>query len=119
MNNYGSSNAMEADGAVGMWQRPIEKYKLRYTSVIADGDAKTYMAICDAKPYRPCVEIEKHECVGHVQKRMINHLKALKKSNPVDSDGRHIRIGGRNWITDVVMKHFQRYYGKGHPLPFK
>ena len=50
--------------------------------------------------------------MGHVQKRMINHLKALKKSNPVNSDGRHVRIGGRKWIIDVVMKRFQRYYGK-------
>ena len=31
-----------------------------------------------------------HECVRHVQKRMLNHLKALKKSNSMDSDGRHI-----------------------------
>ena len=31
VNYYGSSNAMEADGAVVMWQRSIEKYKLRYT----------------------------------------------------------------------------------------
>ena len=57
---------MEADGAVVMWQRSIEKYKLHYTSVIADGDAKTYKAICGAKPYGSGVEIEKHECVGHV-----------------------------------------------------
>ena len=64
------------------------------------------------KPCGPGLEIEKHECVGHVQKRMINHLKTLKKSNPVDSDGRHVKIGGRNRITDVVMKRFQRYYGK-------
>ena len=80
--------------------------------MIADGDAKTYKAICDAKPYGPDVEIVKHECMGHVQKRMMNHLKALKQSNPVDSDGRRVRIGGQNWITDVVMKQYQRYYGK-------
>ena len=103
---------MEADGAVVMWQRSIEEHKLRYTSVIADGDAKTYKAICDGKPYRSDVEIVKHECVGHVQKRMMNHLKALKQSNPVDSDGRRVRIAGQNWITDVVMKRYERYYGK-------
>ena len=79
--------------------------------MIADGNAKAYKAICDAKP-GPGVEIEKHECVGHVQKRWTNHLKALKKSNPVESDGRHIRIGRRNRITDVVMKRFQQYYSK-------
>ena len=67
VNHYGSSNAMEADGAVVMWQRSIEKHKLRYTSVIADGDAKTYKAICDTKPYGPDVEIVKHECVAHAE----------------------------------------------------
>ena len=102
VNHYGSSNAMEADGVVVIWQRSIEEHKLHYTSVIAD--AKTYKAICDGKPYGPGVEIVKHECVGHVQKRMMNHLKALKQSNPVDSDGRRIRIGGWNRITDVVRK---------------
>ena len=99
---------IEADGVVVMWQGYIEKYKLRYTSVIADGDAKTYKAICDAKLYGPGIEIEKHECLGHVQKRMINHLKPLKMSSPMDSDGRHVRIGRRNRITDVVMMRFQR-----------
>ena len=39
VNHYGSSNAMVADGAVIMWQRSIEKYKLSYTSVITDGGA--------------------------------------------------------------------------------
>ena len=52
------------------------------------------------------------KCVEHVQKGMINHLKALRWSNTVESGGRHVRIGERNWITDVVMKRFQRYYGK-------
>ena len=51
VNPYSSSNTVEAGGAVVMWQRSIEKYKLRYTSVIADGNAKTYKVICDAKPY--------------------------------------------------------------------
>ena len=57
-----------------MEQRSIEKYKLRYTSVIADSDAKIYKIICDEKIYGPGVEIEKHECVGRVQKKMTNHL---------------------------------------------
>ena len=58
VNHYGSLNAMETDRAVVMWQLSIEKYKLHYTSVIADCDSKTYKAICDVKPYGPGVEIQ-------------------------------------------------------------
>ena len=69
---------MEANDAMVMWQRSIEKRKPCYTSVIADGDSKTYKAICDTKPYGPDVEIVKHECVAHVQKRMMNHPEVVQ-----------------------------------------
>ena len=43
MNYTGSSNAMVKDGAVRICERSVEKYKLRYTSMISDADSSTYL----------------------------------------------------------------------------
>lgn len=68
VNYSGSSNVMEAQGALNIWKRSVDKHKLRYTSMIADGDSKTYATIAEAKPYGDEYSIVKHECIGHVQK---------------------------------------------------
>ena len=44
-NYYGSSGAMETEGAVRIWSRSIEKHKLRYTTMISDGDSSTFPTI--------------------------------------------------------------------------
>ena len=82
--NYsGSSPAMEAEGALRIWKRSVELLKLRYTTVISDGDSKTIKMLNDHKPYGEGITIEKHECVGHVQKRMGKQLRELKSKTKV------------------------------------
>ena len=103
---------MEAEGAMRIWKRSVEKYRLRYTSMIADGDSSTYHTISEALPYGVNHPISKHECVGHVQKRMFNHLESLKKQRHCDQDGKVIRLGGRGRLTKDLMLQFQRWYGK-------
>ena len=49
--------------------RLVKDLKLGYTTFIGDGDAKTFACLTDLKPYGEDVEIVKHECVGHVQKK--------------------------------------------------
>lgn len=90
----------------------MEKHKLRYTSVISDGDSKTYAALLEANPYGNAHPIVKFECVGHVQKRMYSRLKALKGRTNVDKNGKVVKIGGRGRITEQKMILIQRYYGK-------
>ena len=63
-----------------IWLHLIKDLKLRYTTFIGDGDAKTFAYLTELKPYGEDVEIIKHECVGHVQKRMGMALRKLKKS---------------------------------------
>ena len=117
--NYtGSSPAMEATGALQIWKRSEAKLKLRYTTMISDGDAKTVQHLNENKPYREGVMIEKHECVGHVQKRMGTQLRTLKKSGKRDSSGKAVKFGGRGRLTDKVVDQLQVYYGgaiRGHP----
>jgi hypothetical protein len=111
--NYtGASGNMEAEGALAIWRRSVTKHKLRYTSMIADGDSATYPMVSSASPYGNDHPIIKHECVGHVQKRMYNHLKAAKAKRHVGANGQVVRMGGKGRLTDVLMKKFQKYYGK-------
>lgn len=111
-NFSGSSGGMEVEGAMRIWNRSVMKHKLRYTSMIADGDSSTYPTIRQAEPYGSAHPIEKHECVGHVQKRMFNHLTALKKQQHRDEKGKIIRLGGKGRLTKALMLKIQRWYGK-------
>jgi hypothetical protein len=44
-NYIGSANSMEVGAAKRVFSRSVEKYNLRYTTVICDGDAKTIAAL--------------------------------------------------------------------------
>ena len=68
LNHKGSSNSMEVEGALVLWNRSVERLNLRYVNVISDGDSKAIAAVRAAKPYGEDVSIVKFECVGHVQK---------------------------------------------------
>ena len=78
-NFQGSCPTMESEGALVLWKRSEEQLKLLYTTLISDGDAKTYNLLCENDPYNG-VPIEKHDCVGHVQKRMGSRLRNKKMS---------------------------------------
>lgn len=63
------------------------KYHLRYTQMISDGDCKSLTHLNQHQPYGD-VAIIKHECVGHVQKRVTPKLKlarTLFKRDRVDA----------------------------------
>ena len=116
VNYTGSSPAMEAAGALRIWQRSVEKLKLRYATMISDGDSKTIKHLNDNKPYGDVV-VEKNECVGHVQKRLGTQLRTLKKSGKRDGNGKPVRFGGRGRLTDKVIDQLQIFYGgaiRGH-----
>ena len=110
VNYHGSSPAMEAIGALRIWQRSVEKHNLRYTVVISDGDSKTIKHLNDNKPYAE-IEITKHECVGHIQKRLGTQLRTRKKSGKRDKDGKAVRFGGKGRLTDKVIDALQVFYG--------
>ena len=77
--NYsGSSPGMEAHGAVILWERSVAKRKLRYTTMVSDGDSKAYSSITSSNPYGDEYHVEKLDCMGHIQKRMGKALLDLK-----------------------------------------
>eukprot|EP00794_Sanderia_malayensis_P018474 gene18474-biopygen15564 len=102
------NGAMEVEAAKNLWERSVEQHKLRYTTMLCDGDSKAFGAVNELKVYGDDVEIEKEDCINHVSKRMGTALrevvavyKAQKKS-----------ISGKGKLTQIKMKKIQNYYGK-------
>ncbi|GFW60917.1 uncharacterized protein TNCV_4871281 [Trichonephila clavipes] len=71
-------------------------------------EVEAYKAVLESKPYKD-VNIEKLECVGHVEKRMGTRLRALKLKGKKLEDKKS--LGGRNRLTDAEVDKLQRYYG--------
>ncbi|GFO17377.1 hypothetical protein PoB_004388200 [Plakobranchus ocellatus] len=59
---------MEVQAAVVLWSRSVEKFHLKYTTFVGDGDSKAYNKVCEVQPYGPDTQIVKEECVNHVNK---------------------------------------------------
>ena len=50
--NYeGFSGGMEKQMAINMWKSSVEKLKMRYTTMISDGDSSTHKAPREENPY--------------------------------------------------------------------
>ncbi|KAK7106360.1 hypothetical protein V1264_017625 [Littorina saxatilis] len=110
LTHEGSSGSMEGEIAKEMFARSVEQYNLRYTSFIGDGDTSSFKKVFDSKPYGD-VDVQKLECVGHVQKRMGKRLRDVKKNarGKKLSDGKV--LGGRGRLTDTEINKIQAYYG--------
>ena len=68
---------MEPEGALRMFERSVEENNLRYTDFY--GDSKSFSEV---KNTYTGIEVQKRECIGHVQKRVGTALQKLKKDNP-------------------------------------
>lgn len=110
-NHAGSSGKMEVDGIIEMFKRSESLYGVRYKNYIGDGDSKVFKSVCEAQPYGADFQVQKKECVGHVQKRMGTRLRNLKSSfsGKLCSDGKS--IGGRGRLTAQVIDMLTKYYG--------
>ncbi|GFW03817.1 uncharacterized protein TNCV_2539281 [Trichonephila clavipes] len=100
---------MEVEGALRIFNRSEVLHNLRYTQYLGDGDSKAYKAVLESKPYKD-VNIEKLECVGHVEKRMGTRLRALKLKLKGKKLEDKKSLGGRNRLTDAEIDKLQRYY---------
>lgn len=78
-NHSGLAGKMEVDAIKEMFSRSEEKFEVKYTNYIGDGDSKTYKTILDLNPYGDDVPVVKSECVGHVEKKMGTRLRNAKK----------------------------------------
>ncbi|XP_071479563.1 uncharacterized protein [Diadema antillarum] len=74
-----SGKMMEVDAAVAIWGRSVDKHRLRCKYMVSDGDSKAFNS--DEETYGEGYKVEKLDCVGHVGKRMFNHLDKFMKSD--------------------------------------
>lgn len=111
INHKSSAGAMEAAGAVEIFQRSISKNNLRYANYLGDGDTASFSKVQEAKPYGPDFKITKLECVGHVQKRLGTRLRKLRVAykGKVLGDGKSLT--GRGRLTDVAINTLQNFFG--------
>lgn len=101
-NHQGSAGKMEVDAMVEMFARSDRLYGVKYANYIGDGDSKTFKGIVESQPYDN-FEIKKKECIDHVQKRMGNRLRNLKKQVK--------GLGGKGKLTAKLIDQLTIYYG--------
>ena len=105
--NYsGSAPAMEVEAAKVMFRRSISLYKLKYTTVLCDGDAKTIATLNDIAVYEDI--IVKEDCVNHVAKRMWKGIDTIKTQLKGTPDA----ITGKGKVTAVIQKRLSGYYAQ-------
>ena len=109
-NFFGSSGSMDSAGILAIFQRSVEKHDARYVEFLGDGDSKAHNLLVQEAVYGD-TEVEKLECVGHVQKRLGSRLRSLKKRQGTTrlEDGKG--LGGRGRLTDKRIDKLQVYYG--------
>ncbi|GLH09844.1 Uncharacterized protein GBIM_14881 [Gryllus bimaculatus] len=102
---------MELQGIKKIFLRSEVKHRTKSINFIGDGDARTFKAMVDLKPYRSNLPITKLECVGHVQKRMGTILRKMKEEykGKTLTDGK--KISAKNRLTDAVINTLSTYYG--------
>ncbi|GFW85662.1 uncharacterized protein TNCV_853121 [Trichonephila clavipes] len=107
---YSSLNGVVCTTSVENGKRSETSRKACYTQYLGDGDSKGFLTTKEAKVYGN-TEVEKLECVGHVQKRIGTRLRnILKTSKGIKLlDGKN--ISGRGRLTLKEVDSIQHYYG--------
>ena len=110
INHTKDSGLMECLAAVAIFKHSEEKLKLRYTSMLGDGDTKTLAKVNAAIPYGPGVVVIKEECVGHVAKRFYKRLTDMRKAKVPNEKGVMATKMGKNGMTNDTQVKLCRYY---------
>lgn len=109
----GKAGAMEAEGAVRIWERSVATNKMRYVKFVGDGDSSAFRAVTALQPYGD-TNVEKEECVNHISKRLGSRLRKLREETREETASGRKRtvIGGKNKLTDKVIDKLTFYYGQ-------
>ncbi|KAH7972451.1 hypothetical protein HPB52_012439 [Rhipicephalus sanguineus] len=101
-----NSGRMEVEAALTMFQRSWAKHGLRYTTVLSDGDSRTFHALSEAEAYG-FIQIDKKDCINHVHKRMGAALRNIVDKKKAQGES----LGGRGKLTQEKIKKIANYYG--------
>ncbi|KAH7963459.1 hypothetical protein HPB52_021226 [Rhipicephalus sanguineus] len=84
-----------------------KKNGLKYTTILSDGDSRTFLALQEADVYG-FIKVQKEDCVNHVQKRMGTALRNLVARH---KGGASETLGGRGRLTGDLIAKLSSYYG--------
>lgn len=98
---------MELAAAEILWKRSQEECHMRYTTMLSDGDLKTFNHLQNLRIYRRVI-LEKEECLNHVSKRLFTALTDLVKNGKIQG----ITLGGKKSgaLTNKVISLLSIYY---------
>lgn len=101
---------MEVEAARILWRRSVQRHKLRYKTLLSDGDAKTFAELTKIKPYGEDIEMDKEECINHVSKRLGSALRNIV----TDCRKRGVTLGGRRkgQLTQNAIRKMTIYYNR-------
>lgn len=107
LNHTGSSASMEMEAALTLWKRSVS-YGFRYTTLLSDGDAKTFNYLSEKQIYGKDVILKKEECVNHVSKRLGTGLRNAVK----EWKARGVTLGGKSYgsLKESTIKKLTVYY---------
>ncbi|GFW03003.1 uncharacterized protein TNCV_156231 [Trichonephila clavipes] len=105
--HVGSSGAMEVNAVVKLWERS-ESVGFRYTTLLSEGDSKSFLELKERNVYRSATQIKKEECINHVSKRLGAALRQTVKDWRVKG----VTLGGkkRGSLKEETIKKLTRYY---------
>ncbi|KAH7986867.1 hypothetical protein HPB49_026258 [Dermacentor silvarum] len=98
---------MEVEVALILFRRSLEQHNLQYTTMLSDGDSRTFLALQEDKVYS-YIPIEKEDCVNHVKKWMgtaLCNFVAKYKSPGSES------LSGKCRLTGDLINKMSSYYG--------
>lgn len=105
-NTESKSGQMEPEAAVALFERSLARHGLRYTTILCDGDSRSFHALEDAKVYG-YVNIAKEDCINHVQKRMGTALRNLIQKHKTEHGG---GLSGKGRLTGELITKLTKYY---------
>ncbi|KAH7979657.1 hypothetical protein HPB49_010317 [Dermacentor silvarum] len=106
-NTNKKAGEMEVEAALILFRRSLERHNLRYTTVLCDGDSRSYLALQGDEVYG-YIPIEKEDCVNHTQMRMGTALRNLVAKHKGPG---HESLGGKSRLTADLTSKLTSYYG--------
>ncbi|KAK3732129.1 hypothetical protein RRG08_026511 [Elysia crispata] len=91
---------MEVKAAEVLWSRSVQRHKMRYTTMVSDGDSKAHTKVLEIQPYGPNEFIDKEDCISHVRKKLGAALCNLVS----DCSKRGVTLGGGGEIVAVWLQ---------------
>ena len=99
---------MEVECAKVLWGRSEANFKLRYSTMLTDGDSKSFDAIFEENIYGVDKQVVKEECINHISKRMGTALRKLVETCRAQGKS----ISGKGQLTREKIMKVQNYYGR-------